>query len=1153
MRLIKLLSHLASMLVIAMVITLLWPQGNVNPPTATPQLNETSPSITFAQAGLIGNVTADIQLTEISGSSVILLGTSKGLYLLHPDSDESLLNFIATSGSVLEIVADDFTGNGKPDLVVVTNNTYFPNIQCYDSSTGDSLWGFSPTMEVFEEDVLWTDMQTQTIDIISIDDLNSDGHPDIAVSSGYSLYVIDGETGKQIWEYETEGNLWQILSIQDIDGDSTPDVAVGAQDGSLHVVSGLTGNRIWKKSLTEKCTVYDDAGDVFCSVERSVWDIIPVNVDGEQKALVSSEDGKVRLLNLKNGEVEWESDSLIDYVGSTLYQYYSSNERYPSGLGDSNFFNLRLSEVGDTNGDSVAEILAAAYVGEGASGASSGLFLIDAASHSVVWENRGELTGLDLSSISGVETACLNEQQVILLPDSQAEEVSLIAVEDGEDMGSIQTGLISTSNKTAECRLKEFGNSGFLLVSDNQDLLHLSVEETSAVLEWNYPRITGIVMEMANFTGDHTPDLLIYSKSRQQQGQLYGTRTLYVIDGATEESAWSPYEMDYEDFVLTGGITDIQATTDINGDGYTDILGYIQSPSGNGMDKDEDSKIVVLSGNDGSMLLNQQVLPHDYYYEVYEEFTGTAVEEHRKNTDNPLNKRITSLDVADNSCLSSNPVIIVGCNNDMFIISNEGNLLWTRTYESWHYSNLFDTSDPASGYVDLAFNLISDAGMWGDVRYRVMDDLNKDGYNDLLVAGDNALLIGESSGTSVNDFDMNLRGEKLFDSNGSDTGYWIDKHQACLIDDMDSDGFKDVSFQKSRENMPAELVVISSQTGNELLITVQNGGDGDQSFDLACADFDSDGYADHILYQSWIDGHDGPVVTILSGSDGHILWDYSDFRDNQLFNNLGNFTILPATAVSSVNNDDIPDIALIRILADQPGAQLLLYDVTTNEKIKEIIIEETDPDRKWDQRWHPGVTIKELGDYTGDGHNEVALVAFFGDTSSQKEAQLIIIDVVAEEVVVDFRTIGSSLTEMSNDKIGLVGFSGEVYFLDPSHSFSVSSPDEDSIQTSPMTLSWTESGSSSFAEVYVDNVKVAHTNDNEITMDVAGGQHEVRIRSVDENGRGSWDTVSFSVPQNYTPIIIVIGFLLILVIIAGAMAFQINPVEIINRHRQRGG
>ena len=1183
------------------------------------------PSVDFVQVGLTGDIETGIIVAQLAeGEENVILGTSKGIYVLCPEEEESLQIFIPTPGSVPDIVLlDDVTADSRLDLAVITDDTYFPNVRCYDSATGDKVWDFAPRMEVFNEDLLWTEMQTQTFDIEPIADVDNDGYSDIAATSGYCLYLLSGKTGKQIWKYETEGNLWKVVSFPDIDNDDVQDIAVGAQDGFLHVVSGRTGEEVWNENVSEEVTVTSNEGSKYCTVDRSVWDIIPIELDGAQRAVVSSEDGRVRLLGLADGSVEWTSEPVIEHMGSALFSYYQSKSKNPSSPGDSNFFNLRITKVADVSGDDIPEFLVSAYVGGGVSSQhgqnesqtpNSELLLLDAALGEVMWKYSVEDEPLDLSGVAALGIAYLNGERVILVPDADG-GMDLIDLEEGEQLEPLGMSLASTSYSRDEYWVHEFGEDKLLLVSDSQDLLCIS-GSTLPQIEWSYPRLTNAMMETGEFTGDDTPDVLIRSRHRQSGwDEEYTSRILYVVDGATGEKAWS-YAMSYSDFVATEGIAGVTVTDDLNGDGKQDIVGYTTA--------DGESKIIVFSGrgqegNCQKLLAGQPVVEHMYYgiydqlfkardissealkstvqqmldkdieqtyYDAFGELyeynwyiqpgeapflkaqvddfvdqilndapggydsnwpsEGSWMEDLESNlasneSEQRVNKQIQYLNVLRIPEMGG-LVLLVETQNDLFYIHPAtGEILCSTTHNAWCYEDPFLRISPESFGTDNYIRTL-----------RALDDINDDGLDDVLSFRHDGAI--DVCTTKIEDSRLGFEPEWDIQVG---QGEWINQDSFNSVNDTDGDGKRDILIRKDRQDQSPVWMLKSSATGESLLETGSMGGSSnDFAVDWASADFNEDGYADHILYNKH-----GPVLEIISGLGGSTLWQYPDhweqhFSDGSGFSQL---TTVPAASVSDLNGDGRAELALIRMLSDQPGAELLIYDVSNqaSSPLKKAVIEEVDSDIDWERRWQPGVSVVEVGDYTGDGHKEIAVVVFVGETQREKQAQLAIVDVVEERLVVDFRITGSQFIEMGQDKLGLIGLNGEVYYLDMSQDFSINSLSEGNNMTSPVTLSWTGTDSGAFSQIYVDDVQVAQTNDGNMDVDIAKGKHEVRIRSVDENGRGVWATTTVNVSKSSMPIAFAFAAFFSLVLVAIALMFHLNPLEAVGRlhpgNRSTGG
>jgi hypothetical protein len=81
-------------------------------------------------------------------------------------------------------------------------------------------------------------------------------------------------------------------------------------------------------------------------------------------------------------------------------------------------------------------------------------------------------------------------------------------------------------------------------------------------------------------------------------------------------------------------------------------------------------------------------------------------------------------------------------------------------------------------------------------------------------------------------------------------------------------------------------------------------------------------------------------------------------------------------------------------------------------------------------------------------------------------------------------------------------------------------------------ISWEGVSPGAFNQVFIDDIEVARTNENEVTLDLARGEHELTIRSLDEYGKGVYATVTFEVGKGSSAVILVFIVLVILILAA---------------------
>ena len=1186
---------------------------------------EPAPSIRSLEIGLFGSITADVFTSEVDGDGEeeVFVGTSSGLYVI---SGGKLAYRITTARPVNDIVLLD--GSPQHGLVLATDDTYFPNLRCYDATTGTEVWDFVPSQEVFIDNVMWTRQQTPTFDLEAAD-LDSNGAEDVLATSGYNLFALEGGTGRELWKFAASNNLWKVARAPDMDGDGISDMVVGSQIGLLYLLSGSDGSPIWQHRIAEKYTTIDSKGKPGYTVDRSIWDIVPLEVRGKPEALVSAEDGKVRLVDLQDGSVEWEV-TLIEYVAAQQHRLYQQKMGRPTSPGESNFFNLRLLLTADLTDDGIPEVLAYTNAGRGDSSKSGGsavrsdLVLLDSATGGVIFQ-RGDLS---LDVVRQMSTATYSGSEVLLLPQGKSnstEEIALLDLRSGNLKMTLQVPSTPQSGYQDEYVVLGLSGERLLLGCNEGDLVMASASQG---ILWDYPRVTEVQAEQGDFVGDDTEDLLLTAVTRpfKNWGRSdAAARVLSVFDGATTEEAWT-YQMPYDEYIANGGIFSVTVTPDVDGDGKQDIVGFTQPAGKQTEGSSVESLLVLFSGRNGAALLRQPVIEQEYYgvwEEMYEDPSALEQriregfeqrmetdlvkewarheEEQRRQSDeqlqqelekkrsegmseadlsafeqqwqheleqrleeekrkweqswrddfeqnqlpgelekwqrqmeeqregNLIDKQIVSLSVVRSELMEPGVAFFIATNQDVFIISPQGEVLWSRTYQPWHYQ------DPFTGEKDdkMQFGLLSEQGSC----YRVPGDLNGDGTDDLVGFAHNRVVVGLS--------DVSANGLEFGKGVSFDLEQGIDPCQGKLADDLDGDGTGEFLFQEHQEGKGPTGVFVSPVTGEVVLRVPEFYNEGTTLSSMG-KDLDGDGRPDSVVFRRW--GDDGPSLTLLSTGSGQPLWEFQEYRDDYLFRQIGyNGAVMPATAIADVSGDGVADLALAKNLVWQPGAFLVLYDTVHKQVVKEIALEKKDPNRNQEEMWHPAFLVDTVGDWNGDGTEEVAVLTALGETAEQKQFRLIVVDIVKGEAIADFSKVGIELiTTDSDGQLGLIGTDGGFYLLRAANDLQIVSPPAGSKLDSPVDIQWTGVPRGSFSNVFVDGVEVARTNDMEASLTMAEGEHELTVRSVDEHGGGVYRTITLTVEKSSSP---VLWSILSLVVACAIVAW--SPVSRLVASRRR--
>jgi outer membrane protein assembly factor BamB len=67
-------------------------------------------------------------------------------------------------------------------------------VLCYDPESGEKLWEFSASADIFDMDMLWTSKQVPSYS------MKSSGS-NLFLTAGYSAYCIDSTDGSIVWVF----------------------------------------------------------------------------------------------------------------------------------------------------------------------------------------------------------------------------------------------------------------------------------------------------------------------------------------------------------------------------------------------------------------------------------------------------------------------------------------------------------------------------------------------------------------------------------------------------------------------------------------------------------------------------------------------------------------------------------------------------------------------------------------------------------------------------------------------------------------------------------------------------------------------------------------------------------------------------------------
>jgi len=177
----------------------------------------------------------------------------KRVYCLNGLSGVSIWEKFTGGPAFSAIGVEDFTGDGHPDAVAGVSNADETNGVVYGMNgvDGNIEWGFAtPGSSVWG--------------LAQIDDFTGDGIKDVAVSdfTGGNVFWLDATNGDDIYVQAGFGLLVRLITIDDVNGDGHPDLVPGHSGSTANVLDGYAGGFVWQQPVADNCNCVSKANDV---------------------------------------------------------------------------------------------------------------------------------------------------------------------------------------------------------------------------------------------------------------------------------------------------------------------------------------------------------------------------------------------------------------------------------------------------------------------------------------------------------------------------------------------------------------------------------------------------------------------------------------------------------------------------------------------------------------------------------------------------------------------------------------------------------------------------------------------------------------------------------------------------------------------------
>ncbi len=182
----------------------------------------------------------------------------------------------------------DINNDGEFEVVFGSNDQHLYALDMY----GNELWNFSVIGDI---------VCSPTIGDVDGDSLNEIVFGGYYQDSGDPyMYVLNGEDGSLLWQFETESSSSPHRGFQasallhDINGDGINDILVGSLDFHFYAFNGPNGDVIWRSEIFEH----------FIRASSPIGDI---DLDGDLEVVVVDNHAIVRVYNAVTGFLEWEN------------------------------------------------------------------------------------------------------------------------------------------------------------------------------------------------------------------------------------------------------------------------------------------------------------------------------------------------------------------------------------------------------------------------------------------------------------------------------------------------------------------------------------------------------------------------------------------------------------------------------------------------------------------------------------------------------------------------------------------------------------------------------------------------------------------------------------------------------------------------------
>lgn len=822
----------------------------------------------------------------------------------------------------------------------------------------------------------------------------------------------------------------------------------GSQYGYLHRIDPGSGEIQFRERVVDPYESDDD--DDIGPVARPIWDV--ESVGGADAVAVGGEDGYVYFVDPDTGDTDGSED-LIEYSIGVLDDYYEDRNHPTTRPSEPFFDNIELDAVDDITDDGADDLVAVTREEDVGGTLDEELHLVQSMTQNTDWMLPVDISG-------GIAyTPALHGGSVVVpeSPGRTSQDVAVYNLETGLEEDTLEVPTAGGDQGGDGAAFAAGSDTHIAVVSDDGDMKLLDADGD---LLWSFPRITDFEVESGEFR-QGMEDYLVYDRYEDQRDTLH--RTFMLRDGDDGSTVWTEHQN------ITAAdespIRDIEQIEPVTGSG-TDIMlmaGPDHGPDGS----DRPSIISVMDGSDGDILHNFVLQNTDG------QFPQRSPDE---------NISVASATVIGDAGGTGNNHALVTADDRLFAMDlRTGDIVGQR---------LFRHHGPQPEHR-------------GDVEAEADEPKVLDWFDDWRP---HVVAVGPGDRPDIAFIDDRNQNITRLEQDGTGDAFELTPRETAEVDrnirdysvigDVTDDGYDELLVEKTDDD-GTEHVIVSVRDGEVLF----SSGELRQRIGVFSLEDDLTGNDQReIATLQRTDQGGGAEIALHSASTQ--IWGTTFHRFAGDID-----TAQPVASAGDVTGDGSPELAVAKAHLDGEK-RIDMYDVQADDVVDSITLQ---PETDWQQDDVTSLKyLQQIPDQTGDGTPELGVVVgdYIRDAVPDDDLSgFYIVDPQAGEVLVSGDGTPSSFIDIG-DRTGVFGSNGGLTLVDVTDAVEIDPLDD----TPELDLSWSfASDEIHDTTIEVNDRPVQQTTDTAITLRLPPGEHDITVRSTNEDEITVYDTAQVTV------------------------------------------